>query len=180
MIKKVKRLDFLLESMPEIIKGCSNVNLLIAGKPWQDDFLKYQKIIDDLKINDHCTLHINFIKSDDLKYYYSASDLIILPYSKIYQSGVLMMSLSFGKPVVLSDLEPFKEVVEDQKSALFFNSGDKNNLAEVVLKALKDDSLRNRIGDGGLDLMKKKFSWNNIGELTKDAYLKMDYFYKKN
>ena len=180
MIKKVKRLDFLLESMPEIIKGCSNVNLLIAGKPWQDDFLKYQKIIDDLKINDHCTLHINFIKSDDLKYYYSASDLIILPYSKIYQSGVLMMSLSFGKAVVLSDLEPFKEVVEDLKSALFFNSGDKNNLAEVVLKALKDDSLRNRIGDGGLDLMKKKFSWNNIGELTKDAYLKMDYFYKKN
>ena len=179
MIKKVKRLDFLLESMPEIIKGCSNVNLLIAGKPWQDDFLKYQKIIDDLKINDHCTLHINFIKSDDLKHYYSASDLIILPYSKIYQSGVLMMSLSFGKAVVLSDLEPFKEVVEDQKSALFFNSGDKNNLAEVVLNALKDDSLRNRIGDGGLDLMKKKFSWNNIGELTKDAYLKMDYFYKK-
>ena len=90
-----------------------------------------------------------------------------------------MMSLSFGKPVVLSDLEPFKEVVEDQKSALFFSSGDKNNLAKVVLRALNDNSLRNRIGEGGFDLMKKKFSWNNIGELTKDAYLKMDYFYKK-
>jgi glycosyltransferase involved in cell wall biosynthesis len=90
-----------------------------------------------------------------------------------------MMSLSFGKPVVLSDLEPFKEVVEDQKSALFFSSGDKNNLAEVVLRVLKDSSLRNRIAEEGFDLMKNKFSWNNIGELTKDAYLKMDYFYKK-
>jgi glycosyltransferase involved in cell wall biosynthesis len=179
MIKKVKRLDLLLEAMPEIIKGCDNVNLLIAGKPWKDDFSTYQKIINDLKIHDNCTLHIKFIKSEDLKNYYSASDLIILPYNKIYQSGVLMMSLSFCKAVVLSDLEAFKEVVEDKKSALFFSSGDKNNLAEVIIGALKDNDLREKISEGGLDLMKQKFSWNEIGSLTKDAYYKMNYFYKK-
>ena len=90
-----------------------------------------------------------------------------------------MMSLSFCKAVVLSDLEAFKEVVEDKKSALFFSSGDKNNLAEVIIGALKDNDLRKKISEGGLDLMKQKFSWNEIGSLTKDAYYKMNYFYKK-
>jgi D-inositol-3-phosphate glycosyltransferase len=179
MIKKVKGLDLLLRAMPKIIEENSEVILLIAGKPWKDDFSKYHNLINDLHINSNCLLHIKFISYDDVEYYYSASDIVVLPYNKIYQSGVLMMSLSYGKPVVLSDLDSFKEIIEDKKSALLFKSGDVKSLANIINNTFDSPKLLKNIGLNGLKLMKEKYNWKEIGKQTRDAYYKINYFYKK-
>ena len=47
MIKKVKGLEVLLKSMRKIIDKNPDVVLLIAGKPWENNFSIYQKIIDE-------------------------------------------------------------------------------------------------------------------------------------
>jgi len=88
------------------------------------------------------------------------------------------MSLSYGKPVVLSDLEAFKEVVEDHKHAFFFVSGNKKSLSEIIIKALNSPVLLDEITSNGLALMENSFSWDKIGSQTKAAYLKINYFYK--
>ena len=179
MIKKVKNLDLLLLAMPEIIKRNSKVILLIAGKPWKDDFSYYQEIIDRLKIHNNCVLNIKFIAHQDVKHYYCATDIVILPYKEIYQSGVLMMSLCFGKPVVISDLDSFKEIVNDQETALFFKSGDISSLSNVINSALENHDLLEKVRKQGLELVKTKYSWIEIGRQTRDAYYKINYFCKK-
>ena len=179
MIKKVKNLDLLLLAMPEIIKRNSKVILLIAGKPWKDDFSYYQEIIDRLKIHNNCVLNIKFIAHQDVKHYYCATDIVILPYKEIYQSGVLMMSLCFGKPVVISDLDSFKEIVNDQETALFFKSGDISSLSNVINSALENHDLLEKVRTQGLELVKTKYSWIEIGRQTRDAYYKINYFCKK-
>ena len=50
MIKSVKGLDVLLEAMPKIVKSNPNILLLVAGKPWKDDFSKYENQISRLNI----------------------------------------------------------------------------------------------------------------------------------
>ena len=179
MIKKVKNLDLLLLAMPEIIKRNSKVILLIAGKPWKDDFSYYQEIIDRLKIHNNCVLNIKFIAHQDVKHYYCATDIVILPYKEIYQSGVLMMSLCFGKPVVISDLDSFKEIVNDQETALFFKSGDTSSLSNVINSALENHDLLEKVRTQGFELVKTKYSWIEIGRQTRDAYYKINYFCKK-
>jgi glycosyltransferase involved in cell wall biosynthesis len=179
MIKKVKNLDLLLLAMPEIIKRNSKVILLIAGKPWKDDFSYYQEIIDRLKIHNNCVLNIKFIAHQDVKHYYCATDIVILPYKEIYQSGVLMMSLCFGKPVVISDLDSFKEIVNDQETALFFKSGDISSLSNVINSALENHDLLEKVRTQGFELVKTKYSWIEIGRKTRDAYYKINYFCKK-
>ena len=86
MIKSVKGLDVLLKAMPEIIKSNPNILLLIAGKPWRDDFSKYEDLINDLKIRKYCQLEIKFIDHKDVSSFYSASDIVVLPYRKIYKA----------------------------------------------------------------------------------------------
>jgi glycosyltransferase involved in cell wall biosynthesis len=179
MIKKVKNLDLLLLAMREIIKRNSKVILLIAGKPWKDDFSYYQEIIDRLKIHNNCVLNIKFIAHQDVKHYYCATDIVILPYKEIYQSGVLMMSLCFGKPVVISDLDSFKEIVNDQETALFFKSGDTSSLSNVINSALENHDLLEKVRTQGFELVKTKYSWIEIGRQTRDAYYKINYFCKK-
>ena len=46
MIKKVKGLDVLLQALGKVIATNPDAILLIAGKPWENDFAVYQKIID--------------------------------------------------------------------------------------------------------------------------------------
>ena len=179
MIKSVKGLDVLLKAMPEIIKNNKEVILLIAGKPWRDDFSKYEEIIKDLKIEKYCKLDIKFIDYKDVSLYYASSDIVVLPYRRIYQSGVLMMSLCYKKPVIVSDLPSFKEIIVDQETGVFFSSDDSVSLAQAVSKLMSDNDLVELVRKNAYNLMEQKFSWQRIGKLTNDAYNKISYFYKK-
>ena len=170
MIKEVKGLDILLKSFKKVVDKNPNVVLLIAGKPWKTDFSFYQSIIEKNQLEDHVILHTKFISHNDVKYYYSASDLVVLPYKKIYQSGVLMMTLSYGKAALISDLPAITEVVTDNENAFLFKSEDVNDLAEKLNIILCNKQNLERVSKNGRVLMQKKFSWNEIGRLTKIAY----------
>ena len=122
MIKRVKGLEILLYALKDVIKEHSNVLLVVAGKPWKNDFRIYQRIIDKNNLSEHVLLHTKFIPYEDVEHYYCATDLVVLPYKRIYQSGVLVMSLSYGKPILLSDLPSLKEVVVDMETAFMFKS----------------------------------------------------------
>ena len=124
-------------------------------------------------------LKIKFIDHKDVSLFYSASDIVVLPYRKIYQSGVLMMSLCYKKPVVVSDLPSFKEVLKDKETAVFFSSENSNALSEAVNYLLNNEKLLENIKINAFALMQDKFSWTYIGQLTSNAYNKINYFYKK-
>ena len=115
-------------------------------------------------------MHKRFISHDDVEHYYCASDLVVLPYKKIYQSGVLMMALSYGKPVLASDLEPFKEVITDKKDGFLFKSEDTYDLTRKISVILSDKMNLERVQQNGKTLINMKFGWDAIGRLTKKAY----------
>jgi glycosyltransferase involved in cell wall biosynthesis len=170
MIKKVKGLDVLLQSFRKAVDENPNIILLIAGKPWKDDFTAYQKIIDKKNLTEHVVLHTNFIPHELVKYYYCASDLVVLPYKKIYQSGVLMMALSYEKPVLVSNLAPFKEIIADNENGFVFKSEDIDDLANKLKIVLSNKANLERVRKNGSTFIMAEFNCNEIGRLTKQAY----------
>jgi D-inositol-3-phosphate glycosyltransferase len=170
MIKEVKGLDVLLHALKDVIKENPDVLLLIAGKPWENDFTSYQRIIDENNLSENIILHIKFIPHKDVEYYYSAADLVVLPYKKIYQSGVLMMALSYEKPALASDLPPLKEVITDNKNGFLFHSEDIDDLASRLNQILRDKDNLEKVRINGNTLINTRFGWDEIGRLTKEAY----------
>jgi len=170
MIKKVKGLDVLLHALKDVIKENSDVLLLIAGKPWENDFTNYQRIIDENNLSDYCLLHTKFIPPDEVEHYYCVADLVVLPYKKIYQSGVLVMTLSYGKPALVSDLPPLKEIVTDMQTAFLFESEDSISLAKKLHLILLDSEKLEQVRINGQELINTKYDWNEIGRQTKQAY----------
>tara|TARA_X000000368_G_C23040298_1_gene716546 strand:+ start:693 stop:1838 length:1146 start_codon:yes stop_codon:yes gene_type:complete len=170
MIKKVKGLEVLLKSFRKVVDKNTNTILLIAGSPWQNDFKVYQQIIDDNNLSENIILHTKFIPHEDIEYYYSASDLVVLPYKKIYQSGVLMMTLSYARPALVSDLPPLKEVITDNENGFLFNSEDVDDLASRLNQILSDKDNLEKVRVNGNILIKTKFGWDEIGRLIKNAY----------
>jgi len=170
MIKKVKGLDVLLYALKRVVKENPDILLLIAGKTWENDFTTYQRIIDENNLSDYCLLHTKFIPHADVEHYYCAADLVVLPYKKIYQSGVLVMTLSYGKPALASDLPPLKEIVTDMQTAFLFESENEISLAEKINLILLDPEKLEEVRINGEELIKTKYDWNEIGRQTKQAY----------
>jgi len=170
MIKKVKGLEVLLKALRKVVDTNPDTVLLIAGKLWKNDFKIYQKIITENDLSENIILHTHFISHKDVAYYYSASDLVILPYKKIYQSGVLMMTWSYERPALASDLPPFKEVITDNENGFLFSSEDVDDLASRLGQILSDKDNLEKVRVNGNRLINKRFGWDEIGRLTKEAY----------
>ncbi len=170
MIKKVKGLEVLLHSLKDVVSKNKDVLLVIAGRVWENDFSMYQKIIDDNKLSDYCLIHNKFIPHEDVDHYYSSADLVVLPYKRIYQSGVLMMSLSYEKVVLVSDLSPLTEVVEDEITGFVFKSENPISLSEKLNHILSDKEHLEEVKIKGAELVKTKYDWLEIGKQTKISY----------
>ena len=82
--------------------------------------------------------HIRFIPDEDVGDYYAAADLVVLPYRKIYQSAVLLMALSHGRAVLVSDLPGMTDIVEHGRNGWVFREGDVADLEEKLGELLAD------------------------------------------
>tara|TARA_B100000700_G_C14999453_1_gene835564 strand:- start:1008 stop:1814 length:807 start_codon:yes stop_codon:yes gene_type:complete len=170
IIKKVKGLEVLLNSLNDVISANKDVILVIAGRVWKNDFKIYQKIIDDKNLSDYCIIHNKFIPHEDVDYYYSSADLVVLPYKRIYQSGVLLMSMSYEKAVLVSDLPPLKEVIQDMKTGFVFESENIKSLSEKLNIILSDKNKLEEVRINGFNYIKSKYNWIQIGKLIKESY----------
>lgn len=169
-IKTVKGLDILLKAMPAVLARHPDTVLLIAGKPWKTDYAEYQSLIEMLGIGHACKSHICYIHADQVAHYYGASDLVVLPYQRIYQSGVVLMAMSYGKPVMVSDLPGMVEVVTDGVDGFVFRRGDSQSLATQLNEVLAAPDLMTTVGMRGRVVVEKRYGWNAIGRDTANLY----------
>ncbi|MDC3032253.1 glycosyltransferase family 4 protein [Bacteroidota bacterium] len=171
MIKEEKGLDILIKSFYEVNQNNKDVVLLIAGKTYKTDIKKYTKIIDQLDLENSCVIHNKFIPEDALCDYYGCADVIVLPYKIIFQSGVLLMSSSFNVPVIVSDLEPFLDIIENQINGLVFKVNDVKSLAEKLIFSINNIEKMNSYAKNNFEKIKNQYDWTKIGKLNKDVYL---------
>lgn len=169
-IKDVKGLALLLEAMPDVLKVYPDALLLIAGRPWKSDYSIYLNLMKKLGIKQSCISHIRYIPDEDVPLYYSASDMVTLPYRRIYQSGVVLMAMSYGKAVLVSDLPGMTEIVTDNETGFIFRDGDIEHLAEKICFILANDDIRNQVANNGHDYVKACHDWNLIGKKTIELY----------
>jgi len=89
------------------------------------------------------------------------------------------MSLSYKKPVIVSDLPSFKEIIENNRTGYIFQSENSLDLSRVINQALDNPKLLEEIKQNGYDLIATDYKWEMIGKKTVDAYSKINYFSKK-
>ena len=171
MIKEEKGLDILIKSFHEVRKNNKDVVLFIAGKNYKTDNKKYTKIINQLGLKNSCIIHNKYIPENELCDYYGCADVMVLPYKLIFQSGVLMMSSSFNVPVIVSDLEPFLDIIDDQENGLVFKVNDVKSLSEKLIFSINSSEKINSYAKNNFEKLKNQYDWTKIGKLNKDVYL---------
>ncbi|KFF02447.1 glycosyltransferase family 4 protein [Flavobacterium reichenbachii] len=169
-IKKVKGLDILLSAISILKKRKCNVELTIAGKAWKSDLNEYKKMIEELQIEDTVVTDFRYIPDNEVSDFYHKADLVVLPYKNIYQSGVLLLTLSYGKPVICSDLKPFKEIIEHNENGFLFESQNADDLASKIQEIIADKIQLKNVSDNANNLVRQNYDWIKIGNSTKTFY----------
>jgi len=164
-IWKYKGLDFLLEAEPIISKEIPELHITIAG--YGENFERYRKKIINEKKFTIKNYRINNRETNEL---FQKTSLVVLPYLEATQSGVVPLAFSFGKPVVVTDVGSLSDIVKDGKTGVIVPPFNTKELANGIIKILKDDNLRKNMGRNALYLANTYLSWKNISDMAIDVY----------
>ncbi len=170
-IKKVKGLDLLLNAMPAILAEFPDLKLVVAGKEWKDEFSKYDRLIVKNNLQENIVLHIRYIPDKEVPLFYRSADLVILPYRKIYQSGVLLLAMSYKVPVVVADLPGMTEIIRDNHNGFLFTAGRVSSLSRRIIDALSSAQQLKQTAEEGYRTVVENHNWCTIGQQTLKAYL---------
>jgi glycosyltransferase involved in cell wall biosynthesis len=131
-----KGLNVLLDAMKLVIKTIPDIKLVIAG---DGDISPYKRLMDDLQNN--IELYNFWISNDNVKKYFTEIDVSIMPYIEATQSGVVPLSYSFAKPVIVSDVGALSEQVYKGETGFVIEPGNPVVLAESIIKIMMDKEL---------------------------------------
>lgn len=169
-IKEVKGLDLLIEAVGLAKDELKTVHLVIAGKVWKDNFDRYQELINSYNLGDRCHLHIRYVPDEEIPNFYCAADLIVLPYRRIYQSGVLLMAMSYGIPILASDLPGMKEIITDGKNGFLFQAHSAQDLRRQLVRVLCGTTDKERVIQQAYTDMIQGFGWKAVAARTIAVY----------
>ena len=82
----------------------------------------------------------------------------------------LLDAMACGKPVVATTAGGIPEVVVDGETGLLVAPRDHSAMADAIVRLLKDDGLRARMGAAGLNRARKKFSAERMVQETVRVY----------
>jgi len=123
-VSPYKGLDLLIDVFEDISKTFDNSYLLIGGnfRKGISDYKDY--IFNKIKKvnNNKIITHFKFIPNTEVEYFFSASDLLCLPYEFINQSALPFLSYSFGIPVFANNIGGIPEDIEDGKTGIIFKN----------------------------------------------------------
>ena len=125
-------------------------------------------------MEDNVYEHLEYVTNKNLPLYFFASDIVLLPYYEITQSGVLQIAYAFSKPVIATALEGFKEAIEDGKNGYTVPINDIQGFGKKIVELLGSDQRIKEMGQYSRYLADTKYSWEMIAERTKAVYSTMD------
>jgi glycosyltransferase involved in cell wall biosynthesis len=175
IIKTYKGLEDLLLALANLKKKADSIKLIIAGKIDRNYNIYWEelsRIIEENNLKDNIIERIEFIPDTEVEIYFKAADVLILPYKYIYQSGILFLSLTFGLPIIATDVGSLKEIIVEGKTGFVCSPQDPVDLAEKIAKYFQSDLYKN-LDVNREEIIKyanEKYSWVKIAEKTFSIY----------
>lgn len=165
LIRKYKGLDMLLDAFNEL-KSQPDINLVIAGEFYEDK-QPYLDLITKYQIQDQVILHSKFIANEDVKLYFSAADMVALPYRTATQSGVTQVSFHFEVPTLVTNVGGLGEIIPDKVAGYVVDSS-----GIAIAEAIRDYFEHNRKVpfSEGMKKEKQKYDWKLFVEEVVDLY----------
>ena len=165
LIRKYKGLDLLIEAF-SLLKTNPNNKLLIAGEFYEDK-QPYLDLISKYHIEEQVILLDRFIPNDDVKLYFSAANIVALPYRSATQSGVTQVSFHFEVPTLVTNVGGLGEIIPHNVAGYVVEPNP-----QAIAKSLDDyfENKKEQQFTEGMKHEKQKYEWSIFVNEVVDLY----------
>ncbi len=157
--RAVKNHLFLLEVFNMILKEMDDVKLLLIGQGFEGDPSNTEgdirRYIAERELCDRVVLAGYREDVDSLM---GIMDILCLPSVKEGLPMSLIEGMVNGLPLVGTDVEGIRDVIEDGRNGFLVDLNDCAGFKNVLMTLLKDECLRKRLGDCSRAMAKEKYS----------------------
>lgn len=162
LIREYKGLDILLSAWNRVRRD--GLRLIVAGE-FYDDREKYEPMLESL--GESVILHDRFIPDDEVRYYFSAADAVVLPYRSATQSGVTQIAYNFCTPMIVTDVGGLSEIVPDDKVG-YVCEPTADGVARAIEELYENGNLE-RFAENIVQ-ERKRFSWRAMCDKIVEVY----------
>lgn len=174
-IAPYKGLEYLVEAVKHLLRSGGEYRLIVAGRPKKgcDSYVNaIRGALKDDVFRARVIMRMELIPDEDVELYFKAADLSVLPYTHIFQSGVLFLTYSFGLPAIVSDVGCLADDVEEGNTGYVVSPHDSAQLASAIERYFVSDMYR--CLDERRELVKNfieaRHSWTTVGQVTRSNY----------
>jgi len=117
-------------------------------------------------------LRPDFIPDEETEVYFKAADVLVLPYTHIYQSGLVALGYSFGLPIIATDVGSFREDILEGKTGFICRPSDSVDLARAI-QTYFESNLYRRLAHTRQEISQyahQRYSWQVVAEMTCQVY----------
>lgn len=160
-----KGLAVLVEAYPEIRKKFPEIRVLIAGPGEPDNTLK------SLSREDRASVTVlGMVAPQDKASVLASGTIYVAPNTGGESFGIVLLeAMAAGTPVVASDLEAFKRVLDNGKAGITFENENPADLAEVISDLLANPNRRAQLSEQGR-LRAAEFDWSVVAGKIVEVY----------
>ncbi|HLN55264.1 MAG TPA: glycosyltransferase family 4 protein [Bacteroidales bacterium] len=156
----------------ELVKNNFEVNLLLIGPVDKKDSEYFTELASYKELKGKL-IHIPWINSKEFPGYLEISDICLAPFRKNpqHESGIANKIYDYmlgGKPLVVSDCRPQKNLVEKYNCGLVFS--DTTEFYNALITLLKDEQLRRSMGRNGQNAITSFYNIATFKDLLIKAY----------
>jgi len=173
-----KGLEHLVAAFQQVAATDPAYRLIIAGRPKTGADKYWDEIQRSLRgdaSGARVIQRIEFIPDEETELYFKAADVLALPYTHVFQSGVIVLGYTFGLPVVSTDVGSLAEDIVEGRTGFLCRPCDPVDLARAIeayfasdlFRAL--DSRRQEIRD----FVQQRRSWDAISQTTLGVYAQL-------
>jgi len=139
LIRPYKGIPYLVRAFGELPREIAlQSKLLLVGEIWEDRE-SVIGAIEACSYKDRIVLLDRYVSDDEVARYFSAADVVVLPYLRASQSGVAHIAMSFGKPVIVSRVGGLQESMADYSGTFFVEPGNTGAIRDEIIKILREN-----------------------------------------
>ena len=165
-LEKRKGLKYLLEAYSRLKWNLPDIRLIVVG-PGQPDRDSFQ-IIGARGLHD--VVFTGKVTYDDLARYYATAHIFCSPATGSESFGIVLLeAMAAGKPVVASEIEGYKGIVEHEEQGLLFPRKDSEALASALARLIDNPELARRLGAKGRETV-DQYRWSVVASQVEAYY----------
>lgn len=157
--------QFLLQAAQKVLKSDNNVIFLIVG----DGIMRNQleSLAEQLQIGDYVRF-TGFRR--DIGEILSITDVFAFPTLSEGLPNVLLEAMAMKKPIVATNIDGNREIIEDNVTGILVPPENSKQLADGILRLLRDRELAARLARSGHCKLEKDFAFDVMVQKIQNTY----------